>query len=273
MKARFSLLALSLLIAAVACTLPGGAPASESPGAPSAIVVNPTEAATDTPPPSETPTPPPTETATRTPTATETFTPTITPTYAILRASVVPDKLSCRFGPGAMYLFKYGLLATARMDVIGRTEDGSWALILSRGDRPANACWAKTDLLEIEGDIFAAAPVDVHVMLPWSPYYPPLTGVAAARSGDTVSVFWNPLVLRAGDDSGQTPYILEAWVCVGGQIVFTPVGSYQTSAQVTDEPGCAEPSHGRVLAAEKHGYTRWVEVPWPPPETAATPTP
>jgi hypothetical protein len=256
-----------------ACNLPGGGSAPEA--SPTAGAINPAPSATSTPVPptpsgTPTPSPAPTETATLTPTVTETFTPTITPTYAVLRASVIPEKLSCRFGPGAMYLFKYGLLATARMDVIGRTGDGTWALILSRGDKPANACWANASLLDIEGDIFAAAPADIHVMMPWSPYYSPLTGVSAARAGNTVTVFWHPLVLRAGDDSGQTPYILEAWVCVGGQIVFTPVGSYQTSAQVTDEPGCAEPSHGRVLAAEKHGYTRWVEVPWPP---AATPTP
>jgi hypothetical protein len=32
---------------------------------------------------------------------------------------------------------------------------------------------------------------------------------------------------------------------------------------VVDQAGCAEPSHGRVFGVEKHGYTDWVEVPWP----------
>lgn len=226
------------------------------------------------PPPTETPTPLPTATEppTATPTITETPTPAVTPTWAVLRAAVIPEKLSCRFGPGPDYLFKYGLLATARMDVIGRTEDGAWVLILSRGDRLTNACWANASLLEIDGDVLAVEPVDIHIRLAWSPYYPALTGVSASRTGDIVTVSWHPLVLRAGDDSGQTPYIVEAWVCIDGEIRFTPVGSYSTIAEVRDEAGCAEPSYVRVLAAEKHGYTRWVQVQWPP-AAGATPTP
>ena len=47
------------------------------------------------------------------------------------------------------------------------------------------------------------------------------------------------------------------------QIVFTPVGAYQAVIEITDELGCDEPSYGQVLAAEKHGYTRPVEIPWP----------
>ncbi|TAK12806.1 MAG: hypothetical protein EPO32_07630 [Anaerolineae bacterium] len=269
---------IALVIAALACALPGAPAATEAPAA-SAIPPSDTAVPSETPVPTDTPTAPPTETETPTLTltVTQTFTPTITPTYAVLRGSVIPDKLSCRFGPGAMYLYKYGLVATARMDVIGRIEDGTWVLLLSRGDRPGNACWANASLLDIDGDVMAVAPVDPHIVMPWSPYYPPLTGVSASRAGNTVTVFWHPLILRAGDDSEQIPYILEAWVCVGGQLVFTPVGSYETAASVTDEPGCAEPSHGRVLAAEKHGYTRWVEVAWPavgaPGTAAATATP
>jgi hypothetical protein len=30
-----------------------------------------------------------------------------------------------------------------------------------------------------------------------------------------------------------------------------------------DEPGCSEPSHGRVFAVEKHGYTDPVTIIWP----------
>jgi hypothetical protein len=66
-------------------------------------------------------------------------------------------------------------------------------------------------------------------------------------------------VLRAGDDSEQTPYIVEAWVCQGKEMVFLPLGSYQTTVEVIDESGCYEPSRARLLAAEKHGYTLPVE--------------
>ncbi len=36
---------------------------------------------------------------------------------------------------------------------------------------------------------------------------------------------------------------------------------------VTDEPGCTQPSRGRLYAVEKHGYTNYQMLPWP----AATP--
>lgn len=139
-------------------------------------------------PPSETATARPTETATRTPAPTETPTPTITPTYAVFRGVVIPDRLSCRFGPG----------------------------------------------------------------------------VTASRDGDEVTVKWNELPMRAGDDSEQTPYVVEAWLCVDGEIVFTPTGSYANQAVLVDEKGCEEASHERVLAAEKHGYTQGAEISWPP---------
>ena len=78
----------------------------------------------------------------------------------------------------------------------------------------------------------------------------------ATRDGNTVTVSYGGLELvpSRGDNSEQTPYVLEAWVCQGGQFVFTAVGSYRHAVDVVDEPGCPEESHGRVSAAEKHGY-------------------
>ena len=51
--------------------------------------------------------------------------------------------------------------------------------------------------------------------------------------------------------------------CQAGVYKFSPVGAYQTSITLSDESGCELPSKARVLAAEKHGYTRPVEVDWP----------
>jgi hypothetical protein len=101
--------------------------------------------------------------------------------------------------------------------------------------------------------------------LPQSPYYGPLTGVSAQRNGDSVVISWHPLNLRAGDDSLQYPYLVEAWLCKDGQLTFTPIGSWEAMVTVKDESGCSEPSHARVYGVEKHGYTAWVEVPWPLP--------
>ena len=221
----------------------------------------PTETPSLTPTPTSTPTVTPTATPTLTPTSTQTDTPTITPTYAILRGRVIPERANCRYGPGAPYLYKYGLVGGSNLEIIGRTDQGTWILIQAIGGN--NPCWVKADLMEIQGDVMSVAPVAPDVVQAWSPYYAPLTNVSAVREGDNVTVFWSQLVLRAGDDSEQVPYVVEAWVCQDGEIVFTPVGSYQTAALVVDEKGCDEPSHARVMAAEKHGYTRPVEVPWP----------
>lgn len=161
-----------------------------------------------------------------------------------------------------MYLYLYGLLEGANQEIIGRNDDGSWLLTRSRGDN--KSCWVKASLMDINGDPLTAPiihPDDYN--LPKSPFYGPLTNVSARREGNEVIISWSPLILRAGDDSLQTPYVLQVWVCRNGQIVMQSIGSYQTVVSVTDEPGCSEPSRGRITAAEKHGYTKFVEIPWP----------
>ncbi|MDX9992298.1 MAG: hypothetical protein RBS68_09645 [Anaerolineales bacterium] len=219
----------------------------------------PREAATPLPP---TPTQTLTSTATATPTTTATPDPTATPTYAILRGTANVEKVSCRYGPGAMYLYLYGMNQGANQDVIGRNQQGTWALTKARGDD--KSCWVRSDLLSLSGDILSVAPIDPQdYKLPKSPFYGPLTNVNARRSGDTVIVSWSPLGLRAGDDSLQTPYVLQVWVCRAGKIVMESLGAYETTASVIDESGCSETSRGRISAAEKHGYTKFVEISWP----------
>jgi hypothetical protein len=212
-----------------------------------------------TPNPTSTPTAHiPTTAPSHTPTLT--YSPTVTPTYAILRGTVL-EQANCRYGPGAAYLYKYGLYAGNNIEIIGRNELGSWIVIQAIGG--TNPCWVKASLLDIKGDVMSVAPASLP--LPQSPYYGPLTGVSAQRNGNNVIVSWHPLVLRAGDDSLQYPYLIEAWVCQAGQPVFTPIGVWETITTVMDEPGCSEPSHARVYGVEKHGYTNWVTVPWPVP--------
>lgn len=209
------------------------------------------------PSPSETPT----TTSIETPTASLNPTPSITPTFAVLRGKVIPEKLSCRFGPGAAYLYKYGLFATTVVEIIGRMELSDWVLVQAIGGN--NPCWVRGDFLEINGDPLAVEPVDPHIVLAWSPYYRGLTNVTATREEDTVTVRWNLLALRAGDDSQQIPYVVEAWVCVDGKFSFRASGWYEDIARIMDEAGCSEESYARIAGAEKHGYTPWVDFPWP----------
>jgi hypothetical protein len=182
----------------------------------------------------------------------------------------------CHYGPGAPYLYKYGVYGGSNLEIIGRIEMGDYIQVQAIGGH--NPCWVKASYMKINGDILNVAPVDPdNVGMPWSPYYGPIKGVSARRDGNAVTIFWTPVVLRAGDDSLQMPYLVEAWVCRAGKMVFAPTGSRQTAVKIVDEPGCTTPSHARIYAAEKHGYTKWIKIPWPPAEgiteTPSTTTP
>ncbi len=206
----------------------------------------------------------PTRTSTKLPTGmpssgpTHTSPPAVTPTYSILRATVL-EQANCRYGPGAVYLYKYGLYAEFNIEVIGRNELGTWVVIQAIGGN--NPCWVKATVLDIHGDAMSLAPASLP--LPESPYYGPLSGISAVRNGDAVIISWDPLILRAGDDSLQYPYLIEAWLCKEGKLTFTPIGSWETIVTVQDEKGCSEASYARVYGVEKHGYTAWETVPWP----------
>ncbi|MBE0697527.1 MAG: hypothetical protein IH586_11455 [Anaerolineaceae bacterium] len=211
-------------------------------------------------------------TATSTPVPTQTPTATPIPTYIKLRGEVIIEQAICHYGPGAPYLYKYGVYKGSNLEIIRRLEGGNYLEIQAIGGN--NPCWVRMDYFKIKGDLASVQPVHIDdVRLPISPYYASPGGVSARRDGNVVTVFWNPLVLRAGDDSEQTPYIVEAWVCQAGQMVFVPTGTFQVAVKVTDEPGCTSPSHAWFIAAEKHGYTRRVGVPWPSAEALPSSSP
>jgi hypothetical protein len=146
-------------------------------------------------------------------------------------------------------------------EIRGQMElNENWVLI-STVAFPAG-CWINTDLLsfgEAEFNILS----DPHIVLPMTTYYSPLRGVTATRSGDVVRVRWDPLILREGDDSLQTPYVVEAWVCQNGVFVFRAYGTDEYAVRIVDEEGCAETSRAQVAGAEINGYTDWVTVQWP----------
>ncbi|NPV77491.1 MAG: hypothetical protein HPY59_14110 [Anaerolineae bacterium] len=214
--------------------------------------------------PSFTSTAEPTLTLTLTPAPTATSTPF--PTYIVLRGKVTVDQAVCHYGPGAPYLYKYAVIGGSNLEIISRVEGGNYLEVQAIGGN--NPCWVNAKYMQVQGDLTKVKPVPAdQVKLPRSPYYAPPASVSATRQGNQVTVMWSPLALRPGDDSEQYPYVLEAWLCQAGQIVFTPIGTYQTALAVDDEPGCTQLSRARLLAAEKHGYTRPLEVAWPPAPT------
>lgn len=206
-----------------------------------------------------------TPTITETPAPTLTETPAITSTPAILRGQVNVEKVSCRYGPGPDYLYLYGMVQGANQDVIGRTDTGTWVLTRARGD--TKSCWVKAEFLTLNGDVMSLEMVypDKFKLLPSSQKYRFPFNVAATRSGDKVTIGWDSDERRPGDEESATSvlYMVEVWVCKQGQLVFTPIGTSLKQVSVTDEAGCAEPSHGRIYFVEKHGYTGPSEIPWP----------
>ncbi len=234
----------------------------------SPVPVSPTSAPTLTPiPPTSTPLP------ADTPTPTNTAAPAITPTFAILRGTVLV-KSSCRYGPGAPYLYFTGLVPGSNLEVIGRREDSQWIYVEAIGGH--SPCWVKASLMSVKGDING---LEIYypdqAPLPKSPYYPPTAVTKVTRSGNQVTVMWLDIPLRAGDEEDQymQHYIVEVWRCVGGQIVFDPLATNDTSITFTDEPGCSQPSHGRIFVQEKHGFAGPAEIPWPPYTASITATP
>jgi uncharacterized protein YraI len=210
---------------------------------------------------------PPTETFTPTlppPTATSTSTATAIPVVESLKASVTADLLSCRYGPGAEYLYLYALRRTANIELIGRTDGNNWVMVKGK-----NLCWVNAKFLEIAGD-----PKTLKVMypdgykIPVSPYYSAPIVLSAVRdpdNGSMVTVEWTDIALRAGDEEDESMfiYIIEIWRCEGGQMIFDPLAANYPQVTFVDEAGCSLPSHGRVYFQEKHGFAGPAEIPWP----------
>jgi hypothetical protein len=217
-----------------------------------------TPAVTDTPTPDYSPT------SSLTPSMTFTVTPT--PTFVVPRGKV-NSRAQCRYGPGAAYLYKYGLFEGTVMEIIGRNELGTWAYIQAIGGN--NPCWINASLLNITRGDFMGLPVTYN-RLPQSDLYKPPKTVSATRLGNEVTIFWSAVYMTEDDYRG---YLIESWLCQDGQTVFTPVRSDELAVKLVDEPGCLEPSGARVYTAEKHGYTQWRLVPWPPYENTPTPAP
>ncbi len=198
---------------------------------------------------------------TLTPTQTE-LPPSPTPApVSSLKATVTADRLSCRYGPGPEYLYLYGLRKGANIVLIGRTDGNNWVWVEGR-----NRCWLNPDYITALGDILAL-PVTYPepAKLPRSPYYPPTTITSAVRNGNTVTVDWVDIPLRAGDEEDETMlhYIVETWRCQDGKLIFDPLATNDTAITFTDEQGCSLPSHGRVYVQEKHGFAGPAEIPWP----------
>jgi hypothetical protein len=152
--------------------------------------------------------------------------------------------------------------ARRKLKLIGQTGGNNWVWV--QGTK--NNCWVSVRFLKINGD-FKTLPIVYPDLakLPHSPYYPPTTVLSATRDGNKVTVTWLGIPVSPGDyeDENMFIYIIEVWRCEGGQMIFDPLAANRETVSFIDEPGCAQPSHGRVFVQDKHGYTSPAEIPWP----------
>lgn len=240
--------------------------------------IQPVTAASWTQTPTPTATPTPTLTFTATPTLTPSFTPTdtstptptltpsITPTATFNFPSVtVTMQAFCRYGPAKAYLPAADLYTGDTGSVRGRNVNSKWLFI--KFDKLNYFCWVAPSVVEVNGDITKVRYTEPPLPGPSELYGPP-QNVRAKRNGDQVTVTWNVLYMTGDDDRG---YMLDVFVCQNGAFIWWPIGEgtlidqYHTSYTFTDQAGCSLPSGGKLAGVEKHGYTTWVDIPWPPP--------
>jgi hypothetical protein len=178
-----------------------------------------------------------------------------------LAARVVAERLSCRYGPGPEYLYLDGLRKDEKLTLVGRTGGSNWVWVEGK-----TRCWVNANHIEVQGDM-DSLPVTYPepARLPRSPYYTPTTVLSAVRHGDTVTVEWLDIPLRAGDeeDESMLHYVVETWRCENGRLIFDPLATNDTSISFIDQQGCSQPSHGRIFVQEKHGFAGPTEIPWP----------
>jgi hypothetical protein len=250
------------LLLAMCIALTSCAPAVQPTDAPVPVeptfTVQPSETSTNTPLPSETPLP------TLTPTATSTETPSPAPTVESLSAAVNTNLLTCRYGPGPDYLYLDAFKQDYPLTLLGQTGGNDWLMVHDEG---FGDCWVKAKFLNIQGDyktLPVVYPEPAHI--PMTSRYAPTAVISATRAGNNVTVVWLAVKVDIGDfeDAEMFIYIAEIWRCEGGQLIFDPIASNRETVTFVDEPGCAQPSHGRIFVQEKHGYTRPAEITlWP----------
>jgi hypothetical protein len=257
---------------------------------PTEVIVTPSVTITAINTPTFTPSPLPTNTLTATPSPTDTITPT--PTYTTLTGLTINHyPTACRYGPGDVYMFAAGIAFKVgdKMDVFGRAEvnggDSTWLLVdFSPPTTPLKFghCWINAKYLDITPDqIRSVAPKDPEIVLPVAVYWPdpersyPKLQSVVRQDATHIVVYWSfyDVVVADREDASSARYLIDAWVCRAGKIVFMPIGVYfpqsgpynpVASYIIPDEPGCKEPSHARLYLAWKDAYAGPVEIkPWP----------
>jgi uncharacterized protein YgiM (DUF1202 family) len=203
----------------------------------------------------------PTDTPVPTGTPPPTFTPkpAFEPTVILTATVSVPTNV--RFGPDTDYAGPGGLRTGKTVEVIGRNAAGDWLLVREIGGKKSS--WVYAANLTVQGEIgsLAVAPV----ILPITPNYAAPANIRTARAGDQVQITWDAVEVNYKDAYPDSSYFLETWTCSSGQLVYSIHAVKETTVTITDQPGCAEKSHGLLYTTTRDGYSVPAEIPWPAP--------
>jgi hypothetical protein len=200
---------------------------------------------------------------TNTPLPAETLAPTAIPPFvptAILQITVAVPIVNCRLGPDTVYVAPYGLRSGKVLEAIGRNETETWLLVREIGGQ--KACWVSAPTVTLTGDPFTLAIAPTN--LTFTDKYAPPANINATRSGEQVQVSWSEVPLEKGDTFLESHYLLEAWLCNGGQLIRKITATNELTMIFTDQVGCAEPSHAEIYTATRTGYSNSAEILWPP---------
>jgi hypothetical protein len=153
---RKSLAGLSLILAILACNVPGDAQPTlvgdQTMTATAATPPDPTHEGSDVPPtPSRSPTPKMTATPGGSPSA------TITPSYSVPMLTVL-EPTNCRTGPGEEYEVLFTYLEGKELEIVGRYDPGNFWLVKS-SESPGATCWLWGQYVEVSGSHWAVSSV------------------------------------------------------------------------------------------------------------------
>ncbi len=258
---RLKIILLAMVLFASACSPGSGQQATAT-----AIPLSPTIL-----PSTETSIPTVMFTSTATILPTQTFTPTITPTPTITATptfnfptATVNKQAHCRYGPSAAYLHAADLYPGDMGTVRNRYIYGNWLYV--KFDKLNYFCWVAPSVVDVVGDVKTVGYKELNLQSIGSNMYGPPKGVTAVRNGNEVLINWEQVEMTRDDDRG---YLLELFVCQDTFYTWwtdSHPDQYSTSYEVRDEPGCSQPSSGKLYTVEKHGFSDPVEIPWPQPQ-------
>ena len=156
-KSRF-LAGISLLLAILACSIPGTTPTLSVDQQAATIIAATLQAQAenggDVP---ITPTPSITRTITALSTATSATRATITPTYSTPMLTVL-EQTNCREGPGQDYPINFTYLANVELEIIGRYEPTNFWLVKAPESR-SGTCWLWGEYVELSGSYWVVPSV------------------------------------------------------------------------------------------------------------------